>query len=417
MSLILNMKKYVLFTPSIVNMGGAQMYVRNKCLHMQEQGWDVDIFTSQRGVIYISDLKKYDCVIPELGFDYFLFTKSKRERILKDILRRLAWEKYEEIAIESTCISESTWAEVVAARVGGRHLFYNLQEHNNINSKAEQSYLTFKYLRHELAGITDKSLYDMFLSFWPIKKEESYLLRAICNNVVEDVDCQLVGQIEQVNADFVVGCLSRIDKPFIIPALTDFIAYTKYHSDKQFVLLMIGGAADNSSSEKNIRKMIADAKNVKLFITGYMYPVPIKLLDTCDAFFTSAGSAWVCMRSGVPTISYDGYDFRPIGIMGRTTKSSLMRGEDEPPLEMATLLEDILENRKYAKEEQIYNLCKSDFSLHDAFLTEMSQAKEFFDFENVQKNGAEKKLSLLLSLVGAGAYYKLADIKKRIIKH
>ena len=59
------------------------MYVRNKCVYMQSIGWDVDIITSQRGIVYISDLKKYDFIIPELGFDYFLFSKSTRERITK----------------------------------------------------------------------------------------------------------------------------------------------------------------------------------------------------------------------------------------------------------------------------------------------------------------------------------------------
>ena len=410
------MRKYVIFTPCIINMGGAQMYVRNKCIHMHEQGWDVDIITSQYGVIYIHDLKKYDYVIPELGFNYFLFSKTKRERIIQDILKRLQCDRYDEIVIESTCISESTWAEVVAERIGGRHLFYNLQEHNNISSKVVQAFLIFKYLRHELVGIVEKSLYNMFLPFRPINKDASYSLPACCNNVVEDIESPLLEQIKNYHRDYIVGCLSRLDKPFVIPALKDFISYVTLHPEKQYLLLMIGGAPEKSTYVSDIRKLFIDVKNVNLIITGYLFPVPLKLFELCDAFFTSAGSTRVCMRSGVPSISYDANDFRPIGILGRTTKNTLLRGDNEHPIELSELLDDILVNKKYLKEASIYHLYKVDFSLHDKFLAQMSPTKEYFDFENVQKDGAERKLSFLLNMVGAENYYKLGEIKKRVLK-
>lgn len=396
-------------------MGGGQMYVRNKCKYMKEKNWDVDIITSQKGDIYISDLEQYDCVIPELGFDFFLFTKSKREKVLKKILKKFLLEKYDEIVIESTCMPESTWAEAVAERVGGRHLYFYLQEHNQIESKVEQAFLSFKYRRHELAGILDKSLYNMFQTFMPIKIENSYSLPAYCNNVVEDIDSPLLEQIKKYPCDYRIGCLSRIDKPFVLPALNDFIEYARLHPGKQFVLVLIGGAPDQSS-DKLIHNMITGIKNINLIITGYIFPIPSKFLEAFDAFFSSAGSTWVCMRSGVPTISYDAYDYHPIGILGRTTKNALMRGATEPPLELTGLLEEILEEKKYPKEAPIFNLCKVDFTLHDKFLIEMSQDKEYFDFEKVQIDSTEKKLSLLLGLVGADNYFKLAELKRRFVQ-
>lgn len=411
------MKKYVIITPCVTNMGGAQMYVRNKCVYMQSIGWDVDIITSQRGIVYISDLKKYDFIIPELGFDYFLFSKSTRERITNRIIRRIYKKEYDKVIIESTCIPESTWAEAIAKKCGAHHMLYNLQEYNLIKSNIEKDYLKFKYLRHELAGIVNSSLYDMFLPFWPIEKEKSYYLPAYCTNVVEDVELDrlILSEISKQQYDFAVGCLSRIDKPFIVHALGDFLSYAAAHHNTKYLLLMIGGAPEGSSFERTIRKMVNGVKNVGLIITGYLFPVPAKLLDVCDVFFTSAGSSWVCMRSGVPTITYDGNDFKPIGILGRTTNNSLKRNESEPALLLSNLLDDILLKNFYPKKPATHNLSIVDFSMHNIFLSEMESKAEYFDFDKVILSRDEKKLSLLLRLIGAENYYKLGAWKKKVL--
>lgn len=409
------MKKYVFFASCIKDMGGAQMYLRNKCLYLQEQGWDVSLVSAQKGRVYISELKKYDLFIPELGFDYYLFSKKRRERIVNEIIGKFIQKQYEDIVIESTCISECTWGEVVAERIGARHLCYILQEYNTTSSVTEQDFLCFKYDRHELAGIVQKSLQNLFASFYPIEAEKSYFLPAYCNNVVEDIDSDDLKNINRQDYDYVVGCLSRLDKPFIIHALSDFINYAQSHSEKKYLLLMIGGAPEGSTFEKNIRKQFENVKNVTLYITGYLFPVPSQLLDACDAFFTSAGSTWVCMRSGVPTISYDGNDFRPIGILGRTTNSSLMRADNEPEQELSSLIDEILEEKVYTKEKQTHEQNKPDFTDHDKFLSEMAKKKEYFSFDNVSMNNAEKKLSLLLRIVGAENYYSLGAWKKKML--
>ena len=46
------MKKYIILTNSITNMGGGQMFAANKSLYLRERGWDVSIFFSNpKGVV------------------------------------------------------------------------------------------------------------------------------------------------------------------------------------------------------------------------------------------------------------------------------------------------------------------------------------------------------------------------------
>lgn len=410
------MKKYVFLTPTIASMGGAQMYIRNRALDLLGKGWAVDIITAQKGKVYIPDLRKYDLIIPELRFCSYLFSKKKRISIVDRLSKRIMDGEYDEIVIESTCLSESTWAEAIAQRCNARHFAYLLQEDNTLTSKIDQDFINFKFQRRELASITDQSVFDMFSNFSHIAMEESVgcHLPAYCNNVEEDIDSEWINIIKSRQFDYLVGCLSRLDKPFIMPALHQFIKYVCDHPDKRYLFVMIGGAPESGHFEKNIRKQFRNINNVELLITGYMFPISTRLLNIFDVFFTSAGSSWVCMRSGVPTISFDGNDYLPIGVLGRTTNHSLFRGEDEPPLDFNKLMDEILIQGSFECQEAHHELNKPDFNQHDSFLQSMSKERKYFSFDDIKLCAQEKRLSYSLFLIGPIGYTMLSDIKNSI---
>ena len=104
-----------------------------------------------------------------------------------------------------------------------------------------------------------------------------------------------------------------MDKPYVIHAVKDFCNYASSYPEKSFLYIWIGDAPAGSLAPEKIKSMVDVLPNVEFLKTGYMLPVPYKLLEFCDVFISSAGSCWPCERSGVPTISYDGNDFKPIG--------------------------------------------------------------------------------------------------------
>ena len=161
--------------------------------------------------------------------------------------------------------------------------------------------------------------------------------------------------------------------------------------------------------------MFKNIQNAEIFITGYIFPVPAKLLDVCNAFFTSAGSCRACMRTGIPTISYDANDFRPIGILGRTTNQVLMRDDNEPIPDFSELMDDILERKIYEKETQIPQIDKPDFSSHDEFVSLMSSKHEYFNFDDNDIEIKEKIKSICLRILGANTYSKLGALKNILL--
>ena len=62
------MKKYIIITPTINNMGGAQMYVRNKVLYCREEGWETLVIAGQGDNILIPELMEFKNSFYELNF-------------------------------------------------------------------------------------------------------------------------------------------------------------------------------------------------------------------------------------------------------------------------------------------------------------------------------------------------------------
>lgn len=411
------MKKYVFLVPTVAGMGGAQMYIRNKLLYLRQHGWMVDVIVAQNGHAQLPELQEFQFEVSELTFEIFNYSNRKKRVVVNKIVNKIQDPTVRDFVIESTCISESSWAEAIAKRVDAKHIAYLLQEDNVLNNKGIQDFFLFKHKRRELIGITDQSLFAMFSTFHPILKEESYWLPAYCNNVEADVDSPYIELLKDTEYDYLIGMLSRLEKPFVVPSIKDFCQFAIKHQDKKFLLLLMGDAPKGSEVLTRIREVVKKAaSNVNIIATGYLYPVPTKLLEMCDAFFTSAGSAWVCMRSGVPTITYDGNDFMPIGVLGRTTMNSLFRDDDDIKYDFSFLMDHILFEKKYRKETPNYAEGLPDFGDHIRFLLQTSQEKDYFEVEAIQPtNKTDYKLKLALGIFGPRIYCKLGFLKTKWI--
>ena len=406
------MKKYIIITPTINYMGGAQMYVRNKILFCREKGWETLVIAGQGGNVVIPELKEFKNTFYELNFPSYFYSKRVKNRILNKLISLAKIKDNDEVIVESTGISNATWAELLSSKTGAKHLFFLLQERNKVVNKGLQQFMKFKLERREIAGIKKNSLSDMFRPFLVIDESESYRLSAKCNNVVEEVDSPLAKEIDEKKYDFIVGLISRLDKPFVQPAVTDFCSFTVKHPNKSFLFLVIGDAPANTGITQDLKNQIKQYDNIDLIVTGYLYPIPLCLIRKCDVCLASSGSTRVGERSGVPTISFDGNDLKPIGIMGKTTNSSLFREAGQPIPKLDNLLNDILIKKKYDKEEPSYSSLKPDFKPHFDFVNASETKKEYFDVNTIKRETRDEKVvSAVLALIGAERYGRWREYK------
>lgn len=385
----LQAKLYIFMASSITQIGGAEIYVRNKCNYLKKKGWDVLVFSYCKGEILIEDLKEYESyILPDLRFVPFLFSHKRRMRNIERILSAIGKQQFNEIIIESNSMFISLWGELVAMQLQAKHFFFDLQEDDVIKSKGMLSYLKFKHQRKELVGIKQYSLQRLFTPFFDLPLEKAYHLPAYCTNSVEDIPCQILQDIPP--ADYCIASIGRLEKPYLQTAIADICEFITGYPEKTFNVMFVGGERNGSYVQKKIRKIFAKFPNVYLIITGFLFPIPLSLLRKADIYLSSAGSASITYRLGLPTISYDGNELQPIGIMGKTTTNTLFR-ENEIKVKGCDLLHDILIDKKYSFSFVPLKLVEYDYSSHMDFIYESDKTTKYFDFSNYE-TGVEDKI-------------------------
>lgn len=402
------MKRYVFFSVDISNMGGGQMYVRNKLLFLKQQGWDVMIIPGVSTPIIIPELKAFNKCFPEIMYSISYFSQKKQKAIVDEISLMIKEGEFDEIVIESSNIGTSTWAEVIAKNVGARHFSFLLTEINNVQNRNLRHFFLFKHRRHELACINSNTIKMMFSPFKTLTEDESYCLRAYSDNVEADTDSPFIAEVgnKKNECDYVIGILSRLDKPFVIYAIKDICSFARLNCEKKILLVMLGGY-HHSFSPQIIKEIIKNEENVELIFTGYIYPIPIRLLNLFDLFISSSGSSRVCSRSGIATIPYDARDLKPIGILGYTTNSTLFHDKDGDEMDAVSLMKEVLIEKKYPNRESHYNTSIPDYSKHIEFMEQMEKEIDYFDTNSFRLQTLNDYLHYILLGFGYKKYQKI----------
>ena len=396
-------------TPHIEGMGGAQMYLYSKYKTLMEQGWDVTLLHASRKPSILPIFKDFHNAIPELLFQTNCYTKRRVNKVIDHIIQMYFTQKYSEIIIESICIPQCSWAELLAKKVGGKHLAYLLQEENNLFYN-QVDFFKFKHDRGELAGIKQVTISRMFQPYIPFNENDAKVLTAYgCSNTVFDVEHPILEQVKALDVDYIIGSVGRLDKPIVRPSLEKVYNFISQHPANSFALVLLGGA-NNPDDVLQVRELFKDLKNCTLLISGFLFPLPKAVFQLIDVFFGTAGSANVARREGCISISIDAIDCQPIGVLGQTTNNSLSRSNDESPLDLCELLEDVFYKKKYKRIEAVPVLIP-DYTSHFELLSSSNQEKVYYDIFKIKNSSLHTQLmKVFISILGP---YRYLDFRKK----
>lgn len=412
------MSKYIFIAMNICNIGGSEQYLYNKTTFLEKQGHDCYVISGMRGKIMIAGLAKYkSMIIPNVMYPPCLFTKKERLRTIDKITRIIHFSPDDNCIIESDGIDEAKWGELLACRYNGRHIVLNVQEVHDY-SKDEIKFLRFKYDRQELAGITDRSV-NMMLKDDLLTPHSWSKFSAYCNNVVDDVPNTVSDKFDTDNA-LTIGSIGRLEKPFVIPMLKLLSRFFKEHPDKRYNLVLIGG-----TSQKSVRKKISDivtqCNNVKLIITGLMYPIPRDLIKNIDVFISTSGAADVTYLEHKPTIKVHPVTGEPAGVIGYNFIPEVdSMFNPVPGKTILDYLKDILDNKisiKYTGDDQYV---KYKNTMHAEFARQLKLAmnsvgNQYYDTSDIEKKGFKYKIYALLGKsLGGENMQTIMDILRKI---
>ncbi len=408
-------KRYIILS-TFFDMGGGQLYVRNKVDYLQKKGWHVDVYTGRSGKLLIPEMEKYkDNYYPELDDFPFYFSRKKREQIINDIIGQ---KKINETIIESSKAPYAVWGEMLAERVKAKHIFFDLDEEFPKYDSWYYHFADFKHKRREIAGIIPQSMQRMFRDHKIIEQGENYNLKFICQNTISTENNRIVDNIEKT--DINLSCISRLDKNYIMPMIREIVLFAKMHREKTISLILVGDAKDSLIIDR-LKHTVMNTDNIRLHLLGYLSPIPQSLIDRTDIFIGTSGSAIMTAQEGKITITVDTSTCRPIGILGYDIDVGVFLEKENPFESLSVYLEYLCysadKNKiiKYIKEN---NKPKMDymreFDTHMDFIKKSDRAKDYFQFDDFRIG--EHFAFIIVKLIGKKNIRNMKHLAKRALR-
>lgn len=395
------MKKYIFLTTLIRGIGGGHIYTLNKIKYLVSVGYSCEFIHADvlSGNIEIHELAQYANNKDEnLQYPPYMYTKNEIEVTLNNIIGIIGdVSNCKEVVIESQTINCALWGELLASRLHAIHFVFLLGELVKTRNQMVEDFWKFKLKRHELYGISPNTIKNLFKDSMSKQIGGNVQLKAKCTNTLSDI--KYLNKKSIIQTDYTIGSIGRADKMFIPRALRDIVRYARIHNDKTFCFILIGGAT-NKRYEKKLLKIVDKIENISIHITGLIYPVPVELVQMPDVFVSTAGSARLSERLGIPTITYDIHDFKPIGILGYTTNNVLNRSRQEPPVDIFNLLDDVLMYKKYTKILKTFTEVVFTYEEHLQALAACSKQRNYFDTSKARLDNVERFYKLLCHVFG-----------------
>lgn len=404
------MKKFVILSYSISGVGGGQMYQKNKLSYMKKMGYNVAAVYSTPGKIIINDLKKYeDNLIELLSVNPMLLSRNQIAETI-DKISRLIGSLDEDTIIEANNKTLSMWGEIIAQKYKCINFIYIIDEKIGSLDPTIIDFFKFKRNKCELCGIKGET-YQMIFETDCVKDGYGYVLPLVCNNVVDDYFHPVIDSV--VISDFNIGTIGRLEKAYIPTLVAEISNFAKNHQNLSITFLMIGDSPQKENIDL-INSTLCNNKNITLILTGALFPIPLKLLESMDVFVSSAGSARVSASISKPTITIDARDYCSIGILNYDTYNTVFRTTEEK-ISISNKLDFILQNDFYKTIKlEKYNKEADDldeiFKIHLLKFENMKNSKKYYKFSDKKIPSKRKIEKLILKLFGFNSYQKFKKV-------
>lgn len=400
---------YIIITPTIKLVGGAQIYSLNKLHYYERKGWKTILFHANLpGEIIIEEMNKFEGnYLDEFKFFPFNLSKKRTEILVSDLIMEYHLNDYNSVVIESHNPETALWGELIAEKLQAKHFVFLLSEFPKIKPSSLYDFYLMKLSRGELAGIADTSIQILFDGYKKVDGHK-YCLTAFCSNCLGHPDIKRMPEFNQY--DYLLCSIGRMEKPYLLDAIEDIVNFALLHQNLKIALLFIGDGDEGSKNK--IKEKLLKANNIQFKITGPIYPIPINLIENVNLCFGVAGACYVSHMLGKLTISFDVNDHKPIGIYGITTENDTYRNNNEPKLIFSDLLEDILVNYKYRENPinvDIDAINAINFKSHEEFILKSATTKEYFNIFKIKLNNREFLKKLLIGLLGINMLFRLKN--------
>lgn len=317
------MNSYLIITPNVCNMGGAQLYVLRRALYLVGKGYNVFV------VIWFDNgffpLEAQFKGIPiyfasELSKPFILVSKKKSDAIIRRIANFAKLDK--NTIIESHTLSAIEWGEIISSQYNCKHLAYPLSEASVSNYIWLPGKKIFKEKldNNEFYGLSDASLEIIFgkphipNNYVNVGFDEEELAERCIPNL----------NLGLKNNDFVISTIARLEKSYIEKLIEDTIKLAKAYRNQPFVLIIAGGSDTGKRQDflvEKYKKIYDSCSNLRVFFTGYITTLGKDLFQISDVFVGTGLAAINAISQSRITVVIDERNDLSLGFLGVDAKN------------------------------------------------------------------------------------------------
>lgn len=386
---------------------GGPIYNTNKIKYLEEKGWKVIIFPVDSGKVFIKPLEKYSGEKYDfIHYSPYILGRRRTKFFLNEMKKKIP--QSENIVIETGTDYTALWGELLAKEIGAKHIVMFLDEKNDNVDSFSAPFYKFKFSRNELYGISRESLMKIFSPYFEITNPDKYVWNAWCSNSVEDIESGIVKDLPK--ADWLIGSIGRLDKSFVKNIIEGICEFADRYANNKIGLCFFGGA--NEKIIYNIKEVIREHKNISLYISGYIWPIPKNIFSNIDIFISGAGSANVSANMGVTTIRMDEINNEPLGYIDDPSLFHYIKKEGNKQKVVDYLQQALIEknvpniHNKTSIEDKWKIICEDFDKQMECIERSKQETKDYFQ---VNKIWDHRKIHVIKKLISSVTTYKQFD--------
>ena len=280
------MKKYLILTFNVCNMGGGQLFVLRRARHLKNKGYDVHIVVTYH-IDYFPLKEQFDGFhlyhIPELGHTSSMYTNKRVKEVIETLKDKIDADP--SLLIESHTLPTAEWGELMASEYGARHLAYPLAEPKVSKYRFSPGVSIFynKLNRGEFYGCSSTSLSEIFDTD---RVPPHYVNIGYDEKELYDI-CEPRLNIRKGNNDYLITTVTRLDKIYVEPLIENTILLSEKYPQQNFILLIAGGSKTPGREEYLFSKF-TDEKinrpNLRVIFSGYIEKLGKDIFQMTDVF-------------------------------------------------------------------------------------------------------------------------------------
>lgn len=391
------MKKYIIFTHTIYNLGGGQLLTLRKKKILESLGYDLFVvYKKKRGPFLLE--REYNKInnlyVPEFDSPLNVIPSSRMNRSIENVLNFIGPVTQDSI-IESNDRTTAVWAEIVAQKLHIRHIYYLIIETdlNSYKFYPYNSFFDFKLKRKELWACNSKGLEISFKKKLPYYSDVYINVPYETSEIAEISEPKIDYGNWKENDKIVITTISRLDKSYVIDLFKAVCNICDRHRNYNIELNIVGDTVVGNNKQwlkEHIELLSSSTPNMNVIMPGYIKSIGKDIFNHTHIFVGMGTAIISAISQGCVSLTVNPYTSLSSGILGVDTFNFAFNDNGQE-YSLEDKIEEVLKMDRDILKDKIIKFYQDNYTLeayirkYQMLLENCEGHLEFYDFSKRKK--------------------------------